>query len=373
MKISKQIKNIVIIFILVKLFIFLVGTVGFYTFPISEDYYRNSYVFQEKENDFFSIWNSWDTQWYLRLAEEGYSINPQQASDVQTWGFFPMLPLLMWLFSFIFQNKILTGLIISNTASFISIIYLYNLLKVEYSERISKRTVLYSLIFPTAFFFSMIYTESLFFMFTIMSFYYMRKDNIKLASLFGMCSALTRFIGILIIIPLIVEHLKFTKDKLRIKKKIIWLFTIPLGTLLYFTYMKITTGYFFSYFSANTFWGRSAFSLTSIIETFTQLHLHYPRYSMVDIITSVIFLVLLYFIYRKLKLSYFIYCAYVVLIPLSSGSFMSMPRMILVGFPFFLYFALLGENKYWNYFFISVFSILLTISTVMFVNHYWVA
>jgi len=44
-----------------------------------------------------------------------------------------------------------------------SMVFLYKLVRLDLSKSIAKRTLVYLLIFPTAFYFTMVYTESLFF------------------------------------------------------------------------------------------------------------------------------------------------------------------------------------------------------------------
>ena len=76
-------------------------------------------------------------------------------------------------------------------------LYLYKLLEHEYDRSVARRAIFYVSIFPTAFFFSAVYTESLFFMLTVASFYYMRVHRWWLAGAIGFFAALTRVEGVL--------------------------------------------------------------------------------------------------------------------------------------------------------------------------------
>ncbi len=375
MRVSKEVWSVVLIFIVVKVLIFLIGIVGSNVFDVSDPYYRNAYIFEEN-----GIWDNWDGQWFLKVAEENYTPEPQSDRDLQSRCFFPLYSMLIFIFGFVFGNYI-SGLIISTIASLVGIIYLYKLVRWDYGDFISKRTVLYLIIFPTALFFSVIYSEALFFMFTIMAFYYARNRAWWLAGIFGLMSSLTRFIGLFIIVPLLIEYfisksdIKNWKFTWKIDWDILWLLLCPLGVLFYFIYLKLYVGDFFAYFLGQSVWGRgSVLDLFSKVgEVFSNFYIHYPHYSMIDIFVSLVFVVMLYYVFKKTKLSYFVYSAYIVLIPLLSGSFMSMPRMVLVSFPHFIVFAMWGKNKWLNYFFVLLFSVLLGVSVVMFVNHYWVA
>ncbi len=373
-----DIMYVVVLAIIIKLFIFEVGFLGSHLFYVSEPYFSNAYHFEPRPEGFFGQWSSWDTQWFLKIANEGYPNPPASTFDISSRSFFPLYPLLIWLFSLIVQHNILAGIILSNVASIIACVFLYLLVKTEYSKKISKRTIFYLLIFPTAFFFSAVYSESLFLMFTVMAFYYARKNIWALAGLFGFLASLTRVMGVFLVFPLLIEF--FVRNPLSVEKKwklpslsILWTMVPALGTLAYFTYLKLHTGSFFAFFEAQKYWGRTSYDVTRIIETITHGYIHYPLYSIVDIATAITFVILLFFLYKKVRLSYFTYAAFCVLIPLSTGTFMSIGRMVLVAFPFFMLFAIWGEKKWVHYCLTFLFGAVLIFSTMLFVNHYWIA
>jgi hypothetical protein len=75
----------------------------------------------------------------------------------------------------------------------------------------------------------------------------------------------------------------------------------------------------------------------------------------------------------RLRLSYTVYSALSILVPMSTASLMSMPRFALVLFPMFLMLALWG-NRSWVNSAIVAFSLpLLGLFTVLFADWYWVA
>lgn len=375
-KISRDTRNIIVLFIIVKLLIFLIGYIGFNVVAFSYPYYERTYVFQET-----GMWDNWDGQWYLKIATEGYGAVSTHKDDIKSRSFFPFYPLLIWLLGHI-TGKATAGLIISNTASFIGAVYLYKLLRKDFNREIGEKTVFYTLIFPTALFFSVIYTESLFFMFTVMALFYVREQKWWASGLCSVCSSLTRVVGAFIFVPLLIEYTGFTlkeEGMLKVKRKpdwdIVWILISPLGTLVYFTYLELYTGNFFAFFEGQlSFRSCSVARLPMIIiETFSKGYIHYPHFSMIDIFTAFVFVFMLYFVFKRTRMSYFVYSAYIVLVPLLSGSFMSMPRMVLVSFPHFIVFATWGKNNLLNIFLVLLFSMLLGLATVMFVNHYWVA
>ena len=129
----------------------------------------------------------WDAGWFLRIAGQGY--------DYDSAPFFPMFPFLIRALTLLTQSNIVSGFLISNTALFIACIYLYRLVKEDYNEEIAMNTVFALLFFPTAIFFSSIYSESLLLAFTLGAFYYARKEKFITAAVLGVLAALTRNIA----------------------------------------------------------------------------------------------------------------------------------------------------------------------------------
>ena len=96
-------------------------------------------------------------------------------------AFFPLYPLLIRFVGALAGNHFIAGLLISNACFFFGLLFLYKLLEHEYDRSVARRAIFYVSIFPTAVFFSAVYTESLFFMLTVASFYYMRERRWWLA------------------------------------------------------------------------------------------------------------------------------------------------------------------------------------------------
>ncbi len=189
-----------------------------------------------------SIWNTWDTQHYLRIAESGYTSRIIYERHLHI-VFFPLFPLLTKIFSFIFQNYLLSGLIVSNISYIIAVFYLYKLVLLDHEKEYALRSIIYFSIFPTAYFLHAAYTESLFIALTVASFYYARQERWAVSGLLGMLSALTRITGIILLPALIIEYLhqkQFKKDN--VKKDILWIFVIGFGFLIYLIINYITYG-----------------------------------------------------------------------------------------------------------------------------------
>lgn len=149
------------------------------------------------QSSLLAIWQRFDTNWYLKIAQRGYS-----ADDGST-VYFPLYPFLIRAVgTILFGNDLLAAILISNVALLVSLYLLYEFTRQVYDDGAAKRALIYLVIFPTAFFFLAAYTESLFFMLAIASLYAARKNNFFWASVLGALAALTRLQGLLLIIPL---------------------------------------------------------------------------------------------------------------------------------------------------------------------------
>lgn len=115
--------------------------------------------------------SKWDSPHYIFIAQNGYVNEGDPANFIV---FFPLYPLLVRLITFDFAYISLSGLIVSNLCSTIAVIYLFKLTKLDYNDTVAKIAVLYLSVFPTAYFLSAVYTESLFLSLAITSLFYAR-------------------------------------------------------------------------------------------------------------------------------------------------------------------------------------------------------
>ena len=114
----------------------------------------------------FTAWERFDALWYLRIAEGGYRLGDGSAA------FFPLYPLAIRGLSFVLSgHPLAAATIVSNAAFWGGLVVTYLLTTSELSERAARATVLLMCLFPTAHFFLMPYSESLFFLLSVTSFW----------------------------------------------------------------------------------------------------------------------------------------------------------------------------------------------------------
>ncbi len=104
---------------------------------------------------FWDQWRHWDSNFYIQIATQSYT-------NRQEMAFFPLYPLLIRGLMVVTRNPIIAGMLISNVAELVMFVVLYRLVEEDFGKERAYNTVLYFSIFPSAFFFSGVYTESLF-------------------------------------------------------------------------------------------------------------------------------------------------------------------------------------------------------------------
>lgn len=359
-------------FLIWLLAIFLVSYLGLTLLPVVT---KEGYQLQSRNLSFWARWANWDGGAYLTIAEKGYNL-----SRSEQYAFFPLYPLVIKIVNFIFRNYLLSGLLISWTACFLTIYFLYKLASLDFSNQIAQRTVNYFLVFPFSFFLLATYSESLFLFLVVSSFYFLRKSNSVKASVLGMLATATRVTGLALIPALTIEALEKTKFKIR--KEFACLIILPLGFGSYLWYQLRTTGNPFFFLKAvQIYWQRDQFTFPFkvILSYFVHFQpadfFQFRDNSLVslEIITSLFFLSLILISWGKLRKSYFWYSLFVWSLPLVTGRSGSVLRYVLAAFPCFIVLAIFGKNKSFDRFYSLLSLMLLGLFLVGFINGYWVA
>jgi hypothetical protein len=139
----------------------------------------------------------WDGLWYQLVAEKGYGFHSANAA------FWPLFPWSMRaLADFLPMTTATAGYLIANVSFFIALILLYKLVSLDFDDRVARVTLWAIALFPTALFFSAVYTESPFLMLLVGSLYAARRGNWWVAGLVGALAALTRSYGMFLVLPL---------------------------------------------------------------------------------------------------------------------------------------------------------------------------
>jgi hypothetical protein len=107
------------------------------------------------------VWARWDARWYLEIAARGYAARlPVGTYDMRP-NFFPAFPIAIRLLMPVFGNPVLAGIVISNAAFLAALALLHVWTGLRVSRAAADRLVWVYATFPTSFFFSAVYAESL--------------------------------------------------------------------------------------------------------------------------------------------------------------------------------------------------------------------
>ena len=331
------------------------------------------------------MWQRFDSGFYLNLAKTGY----WPASTLHTysnWAFFPLYPLLLFLFAHLFGGSdvafSLAGLLVSNVAALLAVCYFYRLVQREFGANTASLSVIYLALFPTAFFLSAVYTESLFLACSVACIYYAREHHWWLAGLCGGLASLARAQGVLLFLPVVWEYWQvmsahyapltstandhfqervrawltsrlrgplLAARELRNWVSLFALGLIPAGLLAFLAYGKMKTGHFLATFHNQQWgWGRSFENPWQLLST----SLTHPEranpmdwnFWILNMCVVLLFLALTVWAFRKLPMIYALFTLVMVLFPLSSSRLNSSSRYYLVVFPVFILLALWSKN-----------------------------
>jgi hypothetical protein len=175
---------------------------------------------------------NWDAIWYLKIAAEGYDI-PRKCV------FFPLMPLLVKISSFIIRDYALAGILVSNILSFFGAVFFYNLVKDSHGEKPAVAALILFLAAPTTLFYSNLYAESLFFLIAVLVFYFARQKLWLMAAISAGLASATRNYGVLLVVPLLWEFFADKTNKNSIVKAAGLALVSASGLLLYSAYLYV--------------------------------------------------------------------------------------------------------------------------------------
>jgi Mannosyltransferase (PIG-V) len=328
---------------------------------------------------FVNMWARWDGGWYLDIAQHGYSFVPAKQSNV---AFFPLYPYLIRVVHHVIPLQsdagwLLVGIIVSNTALLVALIYLYQLIRLDYDRRTAARVVLYLCVFPTTLFLSAVYSESLFLALVVSAFYYARINRWLLVGVLSAAAALCRPPGVLLIAPLAFEYLSQKEFQWqRIKPDCLALLLAPMALAGHLTFLRWRFGDWNVLSKAETMEGwnrRLTLPWNTLLHSFPGMNSFKGFHGAFEFFFTLALLGLAIFGCFRLRLSYSIYAAVSLVFISSWGGLRSAPRFGLVIFPVIIALALLGHDNAFNRAYLVFSTILALISMVVFSQWGWVA
>jgi hypothetical protein len=305
---------------------------------------------------------AWDSEYYVGIAVAGYDDpkagavpNPATGKMViKNYSFFPFYPYVIRLFAFPLKllglNPIaaasFAGVVVAALGTLAGLIALWDLTRPYFEAEDAYRAVFYALIFPTAFFFAMVYTEGLFIGLAFGALALSKRGHWGWASILGLFAAWTRAHGAALTLPLLFFWLMQIKWREELRSQLTWQWflrgifaLLPLIGYLVWRYSPLGVGWAEL---QEFYFGRGLMSISRSIENWIAAY-DYARFGGGG---------------DSRDPGVALFSLAVVFLSVFSGSAGSMARYMLIVPALYIFLAQLGKNRIFDRAW-TVFSILL--------------
>lgn len=339
-------------------------------------YYSPTY--NVTSNPFLLMWLRWDSLWYLAIAQHGYW--------AQALAFFPLYPLTVAALHWVSGIAYGTAAVLISNGLFLGFLFVfYTLVKEQLSNpKVARRAVWMAVAFPTAFFNSAGYTESMFLFTTVMTFWMASRRNLWWAGVFGMLAALTRNEGAFTVIPIL--YAAWRAYGLHWNPRILAVGLVPAGIGLFMLFQWRVFGSPLAFIHVQSFWGRH------ITWPWTGIYLAIKGIfggktlqlgsvlSMIDLVAALSAMVLWVYAWRqRLPWDWLVYWGVLLLIDISApvmqgtSPLLSMSRLVEILFPVYAALGILSENLSWRRFLHWSMPLLQAVFFVLYSTWHWIA
>jgi hypothetical protein len=338
----------------------------------------------------------WDSVWYLRIADGGYGDDPARAA------FFPLYPLLVrgvgTLFGGSHAGLLVAGFLVSLAAFLAALVLLYRLTELELGRRIARPTLLLLAVFPAAVYFGAPYSESLFLLLAVGTFYAARTGHWAWAGACAGLASATRSAGLVLLLPL---ALIWWSSRPRRSRDAAWLLLAPLGIAAYAAWLGLVEGDALRFLDVQDAWSRErsvplagawdglvaafdgARQLASGSRTPVYFEIAAGDPFRIAAINLMLFATLVFAgvacvgVLRRLPRAYGVWMAASLVLPLSfpvtPQPLMSLPRFVAVLFPVFMWLALVCEERRTTDLVVAGSAIGLGLFTAQYASWHWIA
>ena len=323
----------------------------------------------------FEIWDQWDFGYFREIAESGYN------SGDGSLAFYPLFPWFLRSVAYVCKSYLFAGLIVSSIASIVAAVLLQRLVQLDYSANVAMRSVWFMLIFPTAYFLHVGYSESLFLAMALGSILAARVERWWLAGVLGAFCWMTRGVGAVLVPRLAVETIQqcllrrnscshgvapwcqsseggnASAQHHRTLRSAwnwrwLWIAILPGGFVVYLFINWRVAGHPFAFFQTRKVSFEQSFALPSagIRQAIWAL---YPSARETEMVGSQeLFFAALGFVctivsWISLRPAYATWMTGNLILFTSVNFLQSIPRYMLTMFPIFILFALLARNRFW--------------------------
>jgi Mannosyltransferase (PIG-V) len=322
-------------------------------------------------NELLNLPVRWDAGWYLQIVTDGYRFIPNEPEVQQNIVFFPAYPLLVRLVGRLFGGHmtgyVCAGLAVSFASFFGALLYLYAFARAYLDDNKARYALWLIASYPFALFFGAIYTESLFLLAAVASFYHMKKAQFWRAMSWGLLAGLTRPNGAALSIPLAMlavspglmaaaaprvrsfdPHTVPESSTPGLVARALATAAMPaVGLLIYVAFVWHLTGDPFAWARGHAAWERTFEPLTRIVAkqySFIEhaglsAYLAVGGYDVLNMLGAIFALAAVWSVGRQMGLAYAALILVVTVPPIASGGWLSAGRFSSVLFPMFVWLA----------------------------------
>jgi hypothetical protein len=262
----------------------------------------------------------------------------------------------------------------------------YQLVADRQGEAAAGRAVWYWLAFPTSFFGSAVYSESLLMLTATLALWLARRGRWGGAALAGVLAGLTRLMGVVVWPMLAVEWLSQRRARPAGQRPtgahLALTGLAPLGLGAYLLYLHLTFGDALAFMRASAAWGRAPGSPLALVANLARRPAEgwlralaagwLPLDNWADLGFVLVFAALGLALLARRRWSEAVFVLLGCLLPLSSGLLMSQRRYVWVLFPAFALLGEWGERPWVDRLVLALSALGLGVLTVLFANWYWV-
>jgi hypothetical protein len=330
---------------------------------------------------------------YIYIALSGYGTETSTA-------FFPLWPLLLHIVGAPLGASThlyyLIGIVLANILFFLALVLLYLLTVELFDHQTARKALIYLAFAPYALFFFIGYTESLFLVLCLATFYCLQRaakyGDIGywwLAGLSGLLAALTRSQGFLLTVPFSVvfaqRYLVASKIQLTAWREkmmaLLPILLIPLGVLVYMGYLWYAKGNPLLFSKAEAVDWNRAFKYPWI-GLFDALHALFIPGSLqisnaINLASFFVPIIVLGCNWKRLPLHYALFALVLIIFPLcyplgTIDALTAIPRYMLIVFPIVIISASWRQQRLATVC-LALSLALFTFNIILFISHYWVA
>lgn len=307
----------------------------------------------------FESWVRFDGIYFRAIAEYGYAEASQRIRpDINfpfLTAFFPLFPLAVRLAAPLFNgNYSVAAVIVPQALTLCALWALFDLITLDFSRRVARLSVLALIVFPTFYFLTTAYSETAFLLLIVLAFRLARARHMLAAGILGALTAATRIMGAPFLVGTFAldiavgrwQEVRAGRPVRLLDWHLIPLTLAPLGLVAYAAYLGWQFGdpTLFMQGHASQEW-QVGFDLLGPVKGFLlpfATLVKHPWYAP-EFRANLFNALFLYagvavavYAGRRLPRVYSIYAVLALVLPMFTGSLISMPRYLLVSFPFFI-------------------------------------